>query len=242
MSLFSKAVRVASELPKGSEPRRDLLKVLKESRVVPEKLRAKYQNIGDFGGTPRILASWHLEVAGPTFDIKDDLKKLGLRWEKRRKMWGLWATEYSHPGFSNKDARRQGYRNYGAIRDAQKKAWPQVQRLVKDYNDKIDKQIDQKRDLAKDPKDALKKLLRSMRMGKRLEEYGVEISYDWPSRYSVDEAKVRVSGNTYELRGLMKQTGWRWKSGSKAWELSVDEYNAISADWMAKTIRALKGR
>jgi len=58
----------------------------------------------------------------------------------------------------------------------------------------------------------------------------------------VDEAKVRVSGNTYELRGLMKQTGWRWKSGSKAWELSVDEYNAISADWMAKTIRALKGR
>ena len=95
---------------------------IREARISKEKLRLKYVNLGDFGGTDPITDSWYLEIGGPTFDIKDDLKKMGLRWNRERKLWGLWATSYAYGRGRN--------REYGKIRRLQEQVYPKLKRYV----------------------------------------------------------------------------------------------------------------
>lgn len=240
LSLRTRAIRLAAEL--APESRGPLLAAIREARTIPEKLRAKYKNLGDFGGTHRILDSWYLDVEGPTFGIKDELKRLGLRWDRDRKVWGLSAVQYAHSGMTGAHARKQGYASYQAVRDAQEKAWPRVRDLVDQHNARIEAEVQGQTEMP-DPKQHFREWItwiqRQGRLTKRLTELGVTVDHTHPNRYSTEEPKVKVSGNTYALRNLMQKHGFRWNSSRKTWEVSSDDFRVMGVKWMGEAIRAL---
>ena len=201
---------------------------IKEARLSEEKLRLKYINLGDFGGTDPVTNSWYLEVGGPTFDIKDDLKKMGLRWSRDRKLWGLWATEYAYD-------RRGRNREYGKIRKLQEQAHPKLQAYVKDFNRRVDQENDQKRDLATNVKDVVKNLQKSQRRMEFLKKHDIEVGWEFPNRYSVDEAKVYLTGNTWEVKDIIKKFPFKWNGSRKRWEMPTDDWHIIES----KLIQAL---
>lgn len=205
--------------------------VVLEARITQELLRVKYDNLGDFGGHDPVMDSWVLEVAGPTFEIKDTLKKLGLQWQPASKTWRLDATLYKY----NTSQRDQAWNR---ARKLQKAALPVLQQLAKEHNTKAEIENQTLRP-EHGTKDFVEMLKRQMRMAPRLEEAGIKVTWKHPGRYDVSEATVYVSGNTFPFAALMKKHGFKWDASKKAWWMIGPDYSVIGDKWMGEIIREL---
>ena len=194
---------------------------IREARVSEESLRLKYVNLGDFGGTDPVTNSWFLEVAGPTFDIKEDLKKMGLQWNRERKLWGLWATQYAYDRGRN--------RKYEKIRRLQERAYPQLKRYVAEYNKDVQERNKSQRDMATSVKDAVKNLQKSERRMEFLKKHGIAVGFDWPNRYSTDEVMVYLEGETWEIKDILKKYSFRWNGSRKRWQTPLDDWLIIES-------------
>lgn len=205
--------------------------IAKMARVTQELLRVKYENLGDFGGTDPVEDSYFLEVAGPTFEYKDTLKSLGLRWEPRSKTWRLDATLYRY----NSRARAIAW---DRARKLQKAAIPVLSQLAKEHNEKANLANKALRP-EKDTKDFIQMIQRQERLRERLEASGLVVQWKVPNKYEVSESKVVVTGNTYPYVALMKKYGFKWDPSVKGWWMPGPEYHTVGDKWMGEIIRTL---
>jgi hypothetical protein len=86
----------------------------------------------------------------------------------------------------------------------------------------------------------MQKLQSKERLTQRLNTYGLTVQFEWPNRYSVDEAKAWVTGNTFPIKDVMAKHGFRFAQGKygKGWWLPAVEFHAIVDKWAADVIRA----
>jgi len=223
MSFRDDVIRLAHEIP---ELRAHLVPILrkegqeKTARVTMEKLRLKYQDLGDFGGTDPVVHKWVLEVGGPTFDYKSDLARLGLRWDKMSKTWRLDATEYA---YMNTRRRREFAKN----RATQERAYPALRRLVDQQNREADEYNATLREGPQDTKALVKEVLRFQRQTRFLGDLGLEVTYQSPNRYSVDEPMMAITGDTFPVKRILSRYGFRWDGRTKSWLLPSDDWNII---------------
>ena len=233
--LRSKIIRLAHQQP---HLRPQLLPLLKAARVTQELIRVKYVNLGDFGGTDPVEDSWVLDVAGPTFDYRDELKRLGFRWNSASKVWSIDATLYKYGGRRNAEF----YKN----RKLQEAAFPVVQTLAKKHNEAAEAFNRGVRPGGGggggDDREVVEHWQRLERMQPKLEAAGLKVEHTYPGRYDVTEGTVTVSGNTYPFVAVMKKYGWKWNPSKKAWQIPVPEYHAIQDKWMSDIVRELPSR
>ena len=72
-----------------------------------------------------------------------------------------------------------------------------------------------------------------------LKRLGIEVEYDYPNRYSVDEAKIWLRNTPFDLNPILKKHGFRWGSGrnGKGWWIAMREYTAILNKLVADIFR-----
>lgn len=204
------------------------------SRQTNELIRMKYKNLGDFGGTDPVVDSWFLDVAGPyeaMQELTPILKKYKFRWEPASKSWSIRATQYAY-----NNRKRENFWN--AARRNQEAAYP----ILKEKIDEINAAL---RAEDADPTPTRKELMLEIQQGERisdrLKKLGIEVEYDYPNRYSVDEAKVWLRNTPFDLNPVLKKHGFRWGSGrsGKGWWIPMREYTAILKPLVADIFRAM---
>ena len=204
------------------------------SRQTNELIRMKYKNLGDFGGTDPVVDSWFLDVAGPheaMQGLMPILKKYKFRWQPASKSWTIHARKYAY-----NNRKRENFWN--AARRNQEAAYPILKKKIDEINAEL---------RAEDatPKPTRKELLREIQQGERisnrLKRLGIEVEYDYPNRYSVDEAKVWLRNTPFDLNPVLKKHGFRWGSGrnGKGWWIPMREYTAILKPLVADIFRAM---
>jgi len=233
--LRSELTKLASEVP---SLRGLLLPVIKSARRSQEMIRLKYVNLGDFGGTDPVVDSWLLEVKGPYEAMQallPTLKKYKFRFDRASKAWSIHAVNYA---YSNR--KRQNF--WAAARRNQEAAYPLLKKMVEQYNAeaaKANRDMDPNRPT--DAKGVMRLIQQNERLTNRLGDYGIRVEYDWPNRYSVDEATVWVFGDTFPVKDVMKRHGFRWGSGRKGrgWWIAAAEYALIGKAWAGDVFKNL---
>lgn len=231
--LREEVLKLAREVP---ETRKHLVPLLrKHARLTPEKLRLKYMDLGDFGGTHPTTSTWILDVEGPTYEYKDQLKRLGLQWDPSTKMWSLRTS-------LPKNMYPPAVKKFDAIRKKQERAYPLLKKLVDEHNSRVDSEIEKLKGgpEEKDPKALMKEFRRSIRMNDALKKVGIIIGHHFPDLYSTGEGKVTATGDTYDIRDLMKKFGWKWDSSMKNWWLPMADWNILWKKWGGEVLRRLK--
>ena len=90
-----------------------------------------------------------------------------------------------------------------------------------------------------DMRQFMKEIHQDKRIISRLENMGITVGQDVPDRYSVDEAKVVLLGNTYGIKDILKRYGFRFgrSRAGKGWMIPMREFNAISRELVADIAR-----
>ena len=235
--LRSELVKLASEVPALREV---LLPVLKKmARQSQEMIRLKYMNLGDFGGTDPVVESWVLEVKGPYEAMQafiPTLKKYKFRYNRASQSWVRDATLYAYNNRKRQNFWRAGRRD-------QEAAYPILKKMVDAHNAeaaKANKEMG-RGDRPTDAKGVMRLIHQNERLTNRLGDYGITVEYDWPNRYSVDEATVWVLGNTFPVKDVMKKHGFRWGSGPKGrgWWMAAAEYALVGKAWAGDVFKNL---
>ena len=75
----------------------------------------------------------------------------------------------------------------------------------------------------------------------RLGELGLRIKFEWPDRYSVDEAKVWVFGNTFPVKDIMSKHGFKFGSGrdGRGWWMPTVEFMVVGDKWGNDILRGM---
>jgi hypothetical protein len=204
------------------------------SRQTNELIRMKYKNLGDFGGTDPVVDSWFLDVAGPyeaMQGLMPILKKYKFRWQPASKSWTIHARKYAY-----NNRKRQNFWN--AARRNQEAAYPILKKKIDEINAAL-----RAEDATPTPtrKELLREIQQGERISDRLKRLGIEVEYDYPNRYSVDEAKVWLRNTPFDLNPILKKHGFRWGSGrnGKGWWIPMREYTAILKPLVADIFRAM---
>jgi hypothetical protein len=204
------------------------------ARQTNELIRMKYKNLGDFGGTDPVVDSWFLDVAGPyeaMQELTPILKKYKFRWMPASKSWTIHARKYAY-----NNRKRENFWN--AARRNQEAAYPILKKKVREINDRL-----RAEDATPTPtrKELLREIQQGERISDRLKRLGIEVEYDYPNRYSVDEAKVWLRNTPFDLNPILKKHGFRWGSGrnGKGWWIAMREYTAILKPLVAGIFRAM---
>ena len=247
--LQRRLIRLASEAPKGSILRTELVGLLRTARVVPEKIRAQFRQVGERGDR------WILEVAGSPYDNKLTdtdwprfLKGLGLWWDRGQKVWKLdsgafvWNTDswsYDPSSKAVQDKNKRHSRN----REKQKKAWPKVKAEVQAYNKAVEDFIRSRVDVDRGVKGLAQYIDHHKRVIARLDKLGIKVQHHFPGPYQSFEPILLITGNTYPVKDVMKAAGFRWgqsqKDGTKGWIMSADDSRVVGDQWMNEAIRVL---
>jgi len=204
------------------------------SRRTNELIRLKYNNLGDFGGTDPVTDSWVLEVAGPydaMQELRPLLKQYKFRWNPQSKSWEIRATQYA---YSNR--KRQNF--WIAARRNQEAAYPLLANQVEEINERLEAED---ADPTPTRKELMRQIQRSGRISDRLKEMGIRVEYEYPNRYSVEEAKVWLFDAPFDLNPILKKHGFRWGSGQmgKGWWIPMLEYSAVLRDLVAQIFRKM---
>jgi len=204
------------------------------SRQTNELIRMKYKNLGDFGGTDPVVDSWFLDVAGPyeaMQELTPILKKYKFRWQPASKSWTIHAMKYAY-----NNRKRENFWN--AARRNQEAAYPILKKKIDEINAAL-------RAEDANPTPTRKELMREIQQGERisnrLKRLGIEVEYDYPNRYSVDEAKVWLRNTPFDLNPVLKKHGFRWGGGrnGEGWWIPMREYTAILKPLVADIFRAM---
>jgi hypothetical protein len=238
---MSQIHRVILKLAKTNPDFRQALAAALRSMVARKTIppiQMKYQNLGDFGGTNRVMDSWILEVGGSTLRIKDTLSKLGLRWEPNNRVWRLDATSYAAGQYG------RPAQIYAKAREKQEHAVKVLRPLIQAENELIEQENaavlgvpSQKIDL----KEMMEKMRRSQRVTQLLEKYGILVTYKFPSTYSSasEEATVFLSGETFDIKDILKGFGFRWDGSGRRWKIPYLEYQAVEKEFVPTLAREL---
>lgn len=186
-----------------------------DERQMEQGLRFEVINYepGDFGGIGKAQGEYAVYIIGDTFAIKDRLKKLGLRWDAKRKQWGLW-NRYTSFGRSER----------GSVSSKQvEKAIDKVKAFVKDYNAEVEKGNQAAlagAGISDDPKpmtmkSQVKAIMSAQRLNKRLKKNGLVITYDFPHSVGgfsqAGASNVWVVGKTWLVKNALKRFGFTFK-------------------------------
>ena len=236
MSINRAILKVAQANP---EFRKALTAELKKARNTVPPLEMKYYDLGDFGGTNRSLENWVLEVGGPTWRIKDELKRAKLRWNPQSKVWELRATLYA-AGMMGRPAQQ-----FARIRQLQQAAHKMLKPVVQAENDIIEAENEGVTGPAK--KKTVQELVKMVRRNERVrnslkDQYGISMEYDFKGRYDSagTEPQLFFVGDTYSLRSIFKKFGLRWEPSKKAWKLPLMEYEVVKKQLIPAMMRELK--
>ena len=236
MSINKAILKVAQANP---EFRKALTAELKKARNTVPPLEMKYYDLGDFGGTQRSLQNWVLEVGGPTWRIKDDLKRAKLRWNPQTKIWELRATLYA-AGMMGRPAQ-----NFERIRKMQEVAHKMLKPVIEAENNIIEAENEGVAGPAK--KKTIRELVQLVRRDERVrnslkDNYGVTMEYDFKGRYSPagTEPQLIFVGDTYSLRNIFKKFGLRWEPSKKGWKIPLMEYETVKKQLLPAVMRELK--
>ena len=236
MSSIKQAVlKVAQANP---EFRKALVAELKAARTTTPLLEMKYQNLGDFGGTNRVLESWVLEVGGPTERIMSELRRLKFYWNRATRTWRIDATSYA-AGQYGRPAKL-----FALNRKKQEVAYKILKPLIAQENELIKEEnrgiVGDKPKL--DTKELVTMIRRNERIRNSLESLGVKMDYSYPGRYGAagDEPLLLLGGDTYDIKELLKRYGFRWEGSRKMWKLPLMEYEAVKQKFIPALVQALK--
>jgi len=215
---------------------RKLMASRREARVSVEPIRLKYVNLGDFGGTDPVLDSYLLEVKGPYEAMQalvPTLKKFKFRFDPRARAWSIMATLYTH---SNR--KRDNF--WRAARRNQQAAHPILKKLVEQHNAEASK-ANKGTGGTMTPQELMKKIKHTERQRGRLAEYGLQVVFEWPDRFSVAEAKTWVFGDTYPVKDVMSRHGFRYGNGrkGKGWWMPTVEFALVGDKWANEVIKGM---
>jgi hypothetical protein len=183
-----------------------------DERQMEQGVRYEIVNVqpGDFGGIAKHQGELAVKVMGNTFAIKDELKKLGFRFNRDDKTWEL-KHEYTSFGKAR-----------GAKRDTVEAAIKKIGPIVKATNDEIQKRNQAAlagAGISDDPKATttkgqVKAIMSLQRANERLKSNGIAITYDFP--HSIGGfAKggaytVWVVGDTFKVKDELKRLGFQF--------------------------------
>jgi hypothetical protein len=227
----------------------------KEGRQTLQKMQVNYKQVSE--------RNWYvLDVLGVPFDDDDkkkQLKALGFWWDRKKKLWTINSgTEYSAFGQTmSDDLTDDGQPNPKLVeknrknalrRKQQEKAFPLVQQMAKEYNDQV--AIPHNKALKKlkggfptDPAEVIKYVNSLDRREKWVSNAGISIKAIRPqNRYEFFESYVAVTGNTYPIKDILKNFGFRWKSPD--WVLPYVEWSVVEKDFFraaGQVIQSLQG-
>lgn len=206
------------------------------ARRTNELIRLKYVNLGDFGGTDPVVDSWVMEVKGPyeaMQEITPLLKKYKFRWSPQSKSWRIDATNYAY-----NNRKRQNF--WDAARRNQKAAYPILKKKVAEINGRLRSEDPTVSDSTNDVRQLMKEFDQDRRIISRMEDMGITVTSVMPDRFSVDEPKVVLLGNTYGIRNILKRYGFRFGSSrvGKGWGIPMREFNVISRELVADIAQA----
>lgn len=217
---------------------RALVHEIKVARLTTPPITMKYYDMGDFGGTHRITNSWNLEVGGSTFRIKDALTRAGLKWNPKTKTWGLQAILYAM-GQMGKPAAL-----YNSLRKKQEAAHKMLKPIIEAENKLIE--AENKAVVGEKPERSMREFFQMIRQNERIKDslkdkYGIDMSYDLLDRYSPAgaEPQLVLKGNTFHIKGVLQQFGFRWEGARKAWKLPLMEYDVVKGKLIPALMRAL---
>lgn len=247
MNLRKKTIRLAYENPSLRPHLLPILKEARKDRLVPEKIRAEYFEMPSRQGGA--TGRWIIRVTGGTFEYKNELKRLGLWWDRQHKRWTLDSGRPIDPyvllqGWTDFDPSNEDHQKKLDEKNAkvkkrraqQKKAWPVIQKIVKEHNDKVEELIQAQTKSLKDVKDYTKWRQHNQRLMARLKKHGIEIKYDTLSE--TGESQVLVKGKTYDIKDVMKKYRFRWNSRERGWALPYDEFRIVSDKWKTDVAHA----
>ena len=236
MSQIKQAVLKIAQ--KNPEFRQALVAELKAARKTVPLLQMKYQNLGDFGGTQRVLESWVLEVGGPTERIMSELRRLKFFWSRNTRTWRIDATLYA-AGQYGRPAKL-----FALNRKKQETAYKVLKPLIAKENELIK---DENKGIVGDkPRLEARELVTMIRRNERirnsLEKLGLKMDYSYPGRYGSagDEPMLLLGGDTYDIKELLKRYGFRWEGSRKSWKLPLMEYEAVKKKLIPALMQALK--
>jgi hypothetical protein len=249
MNLRQKTIRLAHAKP---ELRPHLLPILKEAkRLVPEMIRTRYWEVATRRGNSS--GRWILEVAGGTYDYKNELKRLGFWWDRGRTAWiidsgrevnidalmqyGLSDFDPSNPQQMRKVEEKN--KKVAMRRQQQKKAWPIVQKMMADHNAKVQEMIQAQKEGLETQKDYVKWSQRNQRLLKQFEKAGIVLKHKFPGTYESFDPYVLVTGKTYDIKDVMKKFRFRWDSSQRGWTLPTTDFAIIGDKWKGEVVRAL---
>lgn len=167
---------------------------------------------GDFGGMEKSFGQFSVSVSGNTFPIKDELKKLGLRFNPKTKTWDL-VSRYAAWGSLTKGS---------VAHDVVKKAIPKVKDLVDAFNEKVKTQNQQSlagMGVSDDPqptdiKGQIKSIMSLQRTNERLKKLGIAIAYDFPESiggfHNAGSYTAWVVGDTFKVKDQLNKFGFRF--------------------------------
>jgi hypothetical protein len=205
---------------------------------------------GDFGGYGSSVRRYAIRVWGNTYQIKDELKKLGFRFDKKdpRKSWVLYHAYSTNPESSGGMFR-------GSVSEKKiDQALPKLKKLVDDFNKRM--AASNQKTIAKvgiqpdnEPADKsvkaqIDRVLSNDRRTMRLKRYGIEMKMSWEGNGTLSQADVSFTGNTYPIRGVLKKAGFRFDGSSKRWTLAYSTYEKISkrlGNLIAKELKKSQG-
>ena len=192
---------------------------------------------GDFGGMAKHQGERSVKVMGNTFAIKDELKRLGFRFNPNDKTWEL-KHEYTSFGKAR-----------GAKRDVVEKAVKKIDAIVKDANAAIQKRnqaalagagvTDDTKPSPADLKGQIKYVMSAQRLTARLKKNGIGIYFDWP--HSIGGfAKggafdAWVIGNTFGVKDQLKRFGFSFSRSVPSDVVSKakkDGIKRVDAGWV----------
>jgi hypothetical protein len=225
-----------------SESREDLV-IRQLTEKLDKEIVVQTHNYGqgDFrSGSGPMAGSFGVRVSGATYDIKDQLKKLGLRFDPRTKSWALsrvrsdFGSRRKQP---TEDQMKSVIASVKKIADAQNKKLKAADREflgARGHADVVKKKLS--------PKEAVKKIDASGRVRESFKKYGVEMGFESSQRVAgfgdSKQPVITFKGNTYPLRSVFKKSQFSWKGGM--WVMSFDNYNIVKDRFVADAMRELK--
>lgn len=223
------------------------LRDLVETKLTPEiTYQVTNYHPGDFRGYGASRGEFGISVSNG-FAIKDDLKKLGFSFDPKSKDWKLTHVRVGMDAPFGGSPKFERFLERQPSEKAIQAAIPKVVQLVLAANEQIvasnQARLSQAGIGGNDSRETTQELSawadRHARSLTKLAKQGVVVTSEYDTgvggfRRGGGVGVVKVKGNTFVLKDLLKKAGFKWVGSSKHWEIGAKNF---TDDTLAKMVR-----
>ncbi len=239
-TLFEEATHALASWGKTPDEKERYLAERLEQRV---QVRVSNTAFGDFrggssGGYP-LPGEYGVHVSGGSFPIKDELKKLGLKFDQRNKGWSMIHIRDDHRSHRGNVPEAKVRATIEKVNDLVQRHNDGILRKNQDHFATVGYPSDEmKTPLPSTTKKKIKEVESGIRRKARLDRYDVKVRILWKGNRTIHDADIVFEGNTYPIKELLKRVGFRFNNG--AWSLPYLEYMSIQNKFESDIAKTLK--